>query len=272
MGFKTGIGAAVVLMAGVALVAPAHAMPGRQTDLAWCAAHPDTKDPQWRQSCVTRAWCAAHWNEDWITRISCDPMRSRADRKLPRIILSPGGLAASRDLNEVETHLDCTPPFHSRSASLCAWGSLRLPVDEKDDRLLPPGMTKAKLGLYARIAVWTFPITVVRLGIASADTGTITLSWNRNGNGPRATESAKLDAREIARLIAALNASDFWRSPHEPMHMGATDGEVATVAVGIAGRQNQVNDVIGDSEAVDLSILVNALSTIIRNHWQNVPA
>jgi len=271
MKFKFGIGG-IVLVAGLAFMAPAHATPGRHVDLAWCAAHPDTSDPGWRQSCVTRAWCAAHWNEDRITRITCDPMRSRADQKLPRVTLSPAGLAASHDLSEAETHVDCTPPFHSRDASLCAWGPMRLPVGEKDDSLLPPGMKMAKLGLYAQMAVWTFPITVVRLGIASANSGTITLSWNRNGNGPRATESATLNAREIAQLIAALNESDFWRLPHEPRHMGPTDGEIATVAAGIAGRQNQVNDSIGDSEAVDLSILVNALSTIIRNHWQNVPA
>jgi hypothetical protein len=260
-----------LLMASLASGGPVRALPFSyaREHAAWCAASMNTQFA--RTVCVTRAWCAAHWNDDRITRISCDPMRSRADQSLPRITLSPAGLGAARDLTEAETHLDCTPPFHSREDSVCAWGRMRLPVGEKNDSLLPPGMKTAKLGLYAQMAVWTFPVTVVRLGIASARSGTITLSWNRNGNGPRVTESATLNAGEIARLIAALNESDFWRSPHEPRHMGATDGEIATVAVGIAGRQNQVNDSIGDSEAVGVSILINALSGIIRNHWRNVP-
>lgn len=224
-----------------------RAMPGHQRDEAWCAAHPDTKAQDWRRMCVTRAWCATHWNEDRITRISCDPMRPHADPHLPRITLSQG-LAGLRDLPEVERHLDCSPPFHSTREAVCDWGIMR-PSPDGTDNLLPPGMKTAKLGLYARIALGPFPITVVRLGVASADSGTITASWNDNGNGPRVTRSASLQPHEIAALISALNQSDFWRSPHEPGHMGPADGEVAMVTVGIAGRQNQVMDSIGDSEA-----------------------
>jgi hypothetical protein len=263
------VGILCLLVAGLA--GGAAAMPGRQIDAAYCATHTDTKDTSWRQFCATRAWCAAHWNEDRITRIVCDPMLTKADAKQPRLIISPAALEASRDLPEAETHLDCTPPFHSRDESLCHWGPMGLPVGEKDDRLLPPTMKTAKLGLYARIALGPFPITVVRLGIAAADTGTIWVSWNDNGNGPRMTSAVPLNAGEIASLLAALNESDFWRMPHEARHMSVADGELAVVAVGIRGRQNQVIDAIGDDEAVDLSILVNALSTIIRHHWHNVP-
>jgi hypothetical protein len=244
--------------------ARAMAMPGR---IPMCARLTDTNDPSWRAYCLTRAWCATHWNDDRITRISCDPMRSHADATRPNITLSPGGLVLLRDLSEAETHLDCTPPFHSTEDALCKG----LPVGEADDRLLPPEMKTAKLGLYARIEQYVFPATVVRLGIASANSGTITVSWNQNGNGPRVTQSARLNGREIADLIAALNGSNFWRSPHRLRHIGPADGEAADVAVGITGRQNQVGDMIGDGEAVDLSVLVNALSLVIRNHWRNVP-
>jgi len=68
-----------------------------------------------------------------------------------------------------------------------------------------------------------------------------------------------------------MNRSDFWRLPHEPGHFGAADGEVATVEAAIAGRKNRVTDAIGASDAVDSSILVNALSEIIAKHWQDVP-
>jgi hypothetical protein len=258
-----------LLVAGLA--SGAAAMPGRQTDIAYCTTHTDTKDTSWRQFCATRAWCAAHWNEDRITRVACDLMVTKADAKQPRLIISPAALEAARDLSEAETHLDCTPPVYSQENTLCKWGGLGLPAGEKDDRLLPPTMKTAKLGLYARIALGPFPITVVRLGIAAADTGTIWVNWNDNGNGPRMTSAVPLNAGEIAALLTALNASDFWRMPHDPRHMGVADGEGAAVAVGIRGRQNQVHDFIGDDEAVDLSILVNALSTIIRHHWHNVP-
>lgn len=241
----SAVGAMMRWVAVLCLLATgsAAAMPGRQIDAAYCASHTDTKETSWRIYCATRAWCADHWNEDRITRITCDPMRTRADVKQPRLTISPAALEAVRDLTEAE----------------------------RGDGLLPPNMKTAKLGLHAEISVYTFPRTVVRLGIASADAGTIWVSWNDNGTGPRVTSSVPLNASEIAALLAALNASDFWRMPHEPRHMGALDGELATVVVGIRGRQNQVMDFIGDDEAVDLSILVNAVSTIIRHHWKNVP-
>ena len=260
----------LVVIFVVALAGRVGTIPVHRPYAAWCAANPDDKSPQWQAMCATRVWCAAHGNQDRITRISCDPMRTRAVQSKPRIMLDPQALP--RDLTAVETHLDCSPPFHSREEALCSWaGIVRLPVGEKDDSLLPPGMKTAKLGLYASLSVYVFPPTVVRLGIASADAGTITVSWADNGNGPRVTRSAALNASEIEALIAALDESDFWRSPHDPRHEGVADGEVALVAVGMAGRQNQVFDSVGGSEAVDLSILVHALGRIIGAHWRNVP-
>jgi hypothetical protein len=97
------------------------------------------------------------------------------------------------------------------------------------------------------------------------------VTWNNNGNGPRQTESVRLKPTEIDHIIAALNKSDFWRLPHEPHHMGAADGEVAAAEVSVAGRKNHVFDFIGDSEAVDSSVLVNAISVVIHAHWNNVP-
>jgi hypothetical protein len=43
------------------------------------------------------------------------------------------------------------------------------------------------------------------------------------------------------------------------------------VEAAIAGRRNRVTDTIGDSDAVDVSILVNALNEIIAKRWRDVP-
>jgi hypothetical protein len=51
----------------------------------------------------------------------------------------------------------------------------------------------------------------------------------------------------------------------------AIDREIATVEVAIAGRKNHVGDAIGDSDAADTSILVNALSEIVAKRWHDVP-
>ena len=76
---------------------------------------------------------------------------------------------------------------------------------------------------------------------------------------------------DTTRLLIAVNRSDFWRLPHRGGHIGAADGEGATVEMAIAGRKNHVTDFIGDPDAVDTSILVNALSEIIAKHWHDVP-
>jgi hypothetical protein len=125
--------------------------------------------------------------------------------------------------------------------------------------------------LCASIAVWTFPTTIVKVGIGAGGTGWMEVTWNRNGTGARETHSARLSPAEITQILVALNRSDFWRLPHQPGHIGPTDSEVARVDAIVPGWRNHVTDSIGDADAVDSSVLVNALSEIIAKHWKDVP-
>jgi hypothetical protein len=143
---------------------------------------------------------------------------------------------------------------------------------DPDYRLLPPQMKSAKLALRVDIVEGPFPVTVVRLGIGAGNGGWMEVSWNQNGNGPRTTQSIRLTPAEIDHLIVALNKSDFWRLPKQYSHRGVLDGKLAQVEVAVTGRQAHVMDAIGDTDAVDLSVLVNAISAIINAHWKNVPA
>jgi hypothetical protein len=127
------------------------------------------------------------------------------------------------------------------------------------------------LALRADIAVYVFPITVAKIALASGHSGVLSLTWSGNGNGPRRVETLALKQEEIDRLLAAMNRADFWRLPHQGGHVGPADGVVATVEVAASGHKNNVTDAIGDSEAVDLSILVRTISAIIGAHWKNVP-
>lgn len=53
--------------------------------------------------------------------------------------------------------------------------------------------------------------------------------------------------------------------------MGYVDGETARVTVATAASSHTVDDAIGDSDAVDLSVLVNTLRAIIEKHWPEAP-
>jgi hypothetical protein len=132
-------------------------------------------------------------------------------------------------------------------------------------------MKTAKLALCAAISVWTFTPTIVKVGIGAGGSGWMEVTWNRNGTGPREVHSVRLNPAEVTQILVALNRSDFWRLPHQPGHLGVADGEIATVEATAPGWTNSVEDAIGDSDAVDSSILVNALSEIIAKHWKDVP-
>lgn len=229
------------------------------------------KNTDWRFTCADRPWCAVHKNDDRKSRIACDPYISEANPRLPSITVTRGWLDASRDLTEAEVRTECEPPDTSKKDKVCALSDMRHSADVMDGRLLPKEMKTARLGLRADIAVYVFPVTVVRLGIAAGGVGWIETTWNLNGNGPRETHSARLNPAEIDQLLAALNRSDFWRLPHQGRHMGVTDGEVAALEVSVPGWKDEAMDTIGDSDAVDLSVLANAISAIIRAHWRNVP-
>jgi hypothetical protein len=132
-------------------------------------------------------------------------------------------------------------------------------------------MKTARLALTAHIAVWTFPLTVVKVGIAAGGRGVMALTWNLNGTGPRRTETIRLNSYEVDHLLSALNRSSFWRLPYDGHHMGVADGEVATVEVSMPGRRHHVTDSIGPEDGVDLTVLVNEISRIVAHHWKDVP-
>jgi len=230
--------------------------------------HPDYCAEAWakntlaRSYCASAAFCAQHRNDDRISRLECDTYVSKADRTLETITLSHAWLKTARDAAEVDTLFPC---HHDRLTPT----DRRLPEDQGG--MLPAQMKTAKLGLCAAISVWTFPVTIVKAGIGADGTGVMEVTWNLNGTGPRETHSVKLSLDDTTRLLIAVNRSDFWRLPHKGGHLGATDGEIATVDAAIAGHKNHVSDAIGDSDAVDLSILVNVLNEIIAKHWQHVP-
>ena len=228
------------------------------------------KSSDWRLTCVDRAWCAQHRNDDPKNRIACDPYESRAIAILPSVTVTQGWLNAARDLTDAETRIGCGPDQSHRDKT-CSMSWLRGEAGKSDDRLLPNEMKAARLALRADISVYVFQPTVVRLGVGGGGTAWIEVTWNLNGNGPRQTQSARLNPAEIDHLLAALNRSNFWRLPHEGHHLGPTDGELAAVEVSVPGWKNEAMDAIGDADAVDLSVLVNAISTIIHAHWRDVP-
>jgi hypothetical protein len=268
------------ILAPMVIVALSLAVPGSGASALpgnYARAHPgecakaDIKDGDWRMMCMTAAWCAQHIDDYWKLRFACDPFVAKADRRLSSVALSQGGLAAARDLSDAETRSECRPDVEYDWDQRCSLIAFKTPQGGADDSLLPPGMKTAKLAMRADIAMGPFPVTVVRIGIGGGGAAQMTVSWAQNGNGPRVSNSVRLNAAEIDRLLAALNKSDFWRLPQKTSHQGAADGEAAAVEIAIAGRHRHVQDFIGDSDAVELSVLVNALSEIIRSHWKDVP-
>lgn len=225
-----------------------------------------------RAICGSRDFCAAHRNDDRISRIVCDPYESKADRKLDSIMLSGAWLDAARNLKDMEPWSQCVAS-DVRDLHPCAMVAYSLKkLDATGDSLLPAGMKNAKLALRAHIQLYNFPVTVVRLGIGAGRVGVMEVTWNRNANGRRETHSVRLDPSEIDRLLVAINRSDFWRLPYQGQHMGPTDGELAAVELSVAGWKGHVRDIIGDADATDLSILVNELTRMIKSHWTDVPA
>ena len=256
--------ALAVLFGLCAAGSPASAFPR-----SYAKEHPDYCAEAWanktmaRSYCASAAFCAQHGNDDRISRIECDAYVSKADGSLETVTLSHAWLKTAGDVAEVDTLFPCRHP------AFMALADRGLPEDQGG--MLPAQMKTAKLGICAAISVWTFPVTIVKAGIGADGTGMMEVTWNRNGTGPRETHSVKLSPDETTRLLIAVNRSDFWRLPHLGGHPGVTDGEVATVEAAIAGRKNRVTDAIGDSDAVDVSFLVNALNEIIAKHWQHVP-
>ncbi|HKU54091.1 MAG TPA: hypothetical protein VJP60_01910 [Rhizomicrobium sp.] len=269
----------ITRIAGLSIAAPALLLAALSSASAlstsYAREHPAACAEAWakkddsRSICGSRDFCATHRNDDRISRIVCDPYESKADRKLDSIILSGAWLDAARNLKDMEPWSQCVAS-DVRDLHPCAMVADLL--DATGDRLLPAGMKNAKLALRAHIQVYTFPVTVVRLGIGAGRVGVMEVTWNRNANGPRETHSVRLNPSEIDRLLAAINRSDFWRLPYQGQHIGPTDGEWAAVELSVAGWRGHVQDIIGDADAADLSILVNELTRMIKRRWTDVPA
>lgn len=264
----------VILLAAVlAFPAGAAAMPFSyyREHKAWCDANIG-KDTWAKEQCVNRAWCGTHWNDDRITRITCDPFRSRADLHQPAATVSVAGLDAGRDLTAVETQ---SAYFGSDPPPVC--GIItdlpdRHPAIKPDPDLLPLGMKTARLALAAQLCLAWFPATVVKIGIGANGKAMMSMRWSVNGTGARRVETIHLSGYETDHLLAALNRSDFWRLPDQPRHMGMSDGEGASVEISMPGRRKIAVDAIGPEDGVDLTVLVNEISRIIARHWKDVPA
>jgi hypothetical protein len=265
----------LVFAVGLASAGRVAAMPSSyvREHPAWCAANRPTSEFA-RTQCADHRWCAAHWDDDRITRITCDPYRSQADHRMPSRNISVASLAASRDINASEEISDCLGLSTNMLGVGCGLmgrsrsGGL---AEENNPNMTPMGMNSARLALRAHISLGPFPVTVVKVGIVSGGSGLMSVTANANGNGPRQTHVVRLRPDEVDHLMAALNRSQFWRLPVEPRHQGVADGEVASVEVSIPGMKHHVTDSIGSGDAVDLSVLVNALSVIIAGHWHDVP-
>lgn len=259
---------AIAFAAVLAFPAGAAAMPFSyyREHKSWCDGLPQAQFAT--SPCVNRGWCDAHWNDDRITRMSCDPFRSKLDLSMPAIKVSTASLDAGRDLTKAETEasicldeangMDCRGPFKANFA-------------RRGGRMLPPGMKTARLALAARLWAWVFPDTVVKIGVGAGGKGVMSLTWNVNGGGPRRTETVHLSADEVDHLLAALNRSDFWRLPEKPQHLGVTDGEGAIVEVTMSGHRADVTDSVGPEDGVDLTVLVNEINRVIARHWKDVP-
>jgi hypothetical protein len=263
--------AAFGLLAGLSLPNAASAML-----FSYAREHPDYCAEAWAQKndgrtyCGSRAFCAKHKDDDRISRMVCDPYVSKADPHHPSLAIDQHWLSTVRALNETEMNSVCDR-VTTRIDERCSLAIIKKPDGEPDYRLLPPQMKGARLGLRADITLGPFPVTVVRLGITDGTHGWLELRWNQNGNGPCTNRTIPLTPAEIDSLLAAMNRSDFWRLPPKYSHMGAADGEIAMVEVSVPGWNAHVMDSIGDSDAVDLSVLVNAISQVIHDHWKNVP-
>ena len=253
------------------LPASAHLFNYAHEHPAACADAWEKKDAA-RSQCGSRAFCAAHGNDDRIAEMVCDPYVSKADRKRDTVILGGAWLDRARNLSDLESWTNCVGN-DGRDLHPCAMlAHMRASTGTISDDLLPAGMKTASLALRAHISLGPFPLTIVRLGIGAGRAGMMDVTWKRDGKDPRETRAARLTPAEVDRLLAAVNRSDFWRLPRYGGHIGFPDGEWAAVELSVAGRRHHVHDLIGDAEAADLSILVNELTRMIKTRWRDAPA
>lgn len=242
----------------------------------WCTLHRN-ESLQTRGMCADKAWCAAHWNDDRISRIACDPFKSNANLKAPALDLDLTNLADTPLLNAAEMLSECwergLSGYRSKSHSACQIVPVlqgERPDRDNDLRLLPPGMNEARLALRADFVFGWLPVMHVRIGLLSPDSGTIWVNTARS-SGPRQTRTARLTRAEIGKIIGALDRSQFWQLPEEGGHQPVPDGEGASIEVSISGHKHHVLDAVDPAPgAVDLSILARATTTIIFARWKDI--
>jgi hypothetical protein len=132
-------------------------------------------------------------------------------------------------------------------------------------------MKGVKLALRARFFQGTFPPTDVRIGVDGNGAALMAISAHQNGNGPQQVRTFNLKQAEVDRILKAINDSHFWQLPHEPRLVGDTGGTRLEVDISIPELRNTVSDSMGNSDAVDLSVLGHVLGEVTGNHWQKIP-
>jgi hypothetical protein len=250
--------------AALVTVAVCAAVPAFAQELTpqWCAENRD-QNITTRSLCADASWCKTHWNDDRISRIACDPFRSKADVGLPMPQMSRAALDMGRMLSREETislcfagaGCDINPP-HLLGTK---------PVVDEDETMLPPGVTAARLALRGDIEFGTAGVMHVRIALVNGREGVLWI--NGEDYGYRQT---RLSPAEISTLMDALNRSQFWRLPVQGGHMGAADGMMASIEISVPGRQHHVTDMVGQRGAMDLSVLANAITPIVFAHWKGI--
>src|SRR5437763_13733461 len=77
-----------------------------QAHKAWCAESRYQNNSN-RTLCADRTWCVAHFNDDWLSRLACDPFRTKADKTLQRWALSAAALDTAPLLDISEQRSSC---------------------------------------------------------------------------------------------------------------------------------------------------------------------
>jgi hypothetical protein len=249
---------AVLVMATGCAVAPALA-DGYTPE--WCAANRNQNDIA-SASCADATWCKAHGTDDRISRIACDPFRSKADAGglMPHITRTT--LDTGPKLTRDET---VSPCFADAGCSI----ETERPGDRKhadaDGTMLPPGVAVARLALRGDIEFGYAGVMHVRVALMNAHEGVLWI----NGK-PYGSRQTRLNPTEISTLVDAINRAQFWRLPARGGHMGVADGKMASIEISVPGRRHHVADAVGPRGAVDLSVLVNASTPIVFAHWKGI--
>lgn len=252
------------MAAGLVMAAACAAVPAMADGYSpqWCAQNRN-QDVATRDLCADVPWCSAHWNDDRHTRIACDPFRSKADATLPMPRMTRATLDMGPKLSREETVSMCFAGAGCGFARPPREGERAAP--DSDETMLPPGVSGARLALRGDIEFGTAGIMHVRIALRNGREGVLWIA----GKAYDARQT-RLSPAEIGSLVDAINRSQFWRLPEKGGHTGPADGMMASVEISVPGRQHHVTDFVGWHDAVDLSVLVNAITPIVFAHWKGI--